>query len=182
MESLFEFQSNWVNFRLVQTTLFLLARQLRILERHVTVEVPSETLTVNSSKITVTEVQLGDKNRKKTDKVSKVQKTAVPDGNVSLQGKKIIQTMHTKATTEGKAQYVKSIRSKDENAEMSEASHDNLNSNHKLPLKKTTDSSFRKSLSDTMTDISAEQKSTQLLKHKFSSTSELKTEDKKVVF
>lgn len=169
-----------MNFRLVQTTLFLLARQLRILERHVTVEVPSETLTLNSSKITVTEVQIGDKNRKKIDKVAKGRKTAVPDGNVSG-GKSLIHTMHAKAKTDGTDQFFQFI--KDENTDKSEDSPDNLDSNHKLKMKMTTEnSSFRKSLSDTMRDTSVEQKSTQLLKHKVSSSSELTTGEKKVVY
>lgn len=182
--SLFQFQSNWVNFKLVQTTLFLLARQLRILDRYVTVEVPSETLTIDSSKIYVTEVQLGNKNHKKIDKVAKGKKTTVPDGNVSLGGKTLIRTTHGKATTEGKTQQVKKTRSKEENIENSESSPDNLDSPHKHRKKMATDnSSFRKSLSDTMTDTSAEYKTIiQLLKHKPSSSSELTSEERKVVF
>lgn len=176
-----------MNFKLVQTTLFLLARQLRILERHVTVEVPSETLTVNSSKITVTEVQLGDKNHKKTNKVTKVRKTAGPDGNVSSGGKSLTRTTHAKATTkeenEEKAQYDSKIRSKDETTEKSKASPDSLGSNHKMKSKVTNkNSSFRKSLSDTMTSTSAEQKTTQSLKHKDSDSSELTSDERKVVF
>lgn len=183
VQYLFKLQSNWVNFKLVQTTLFLLARQLRILERHVTVEVPSETLTVNSSKITVTEVQLGDKNHKKIDKVAKGRKTGFPGGNVSLGGKSLTHAMHAKATTEGKGQHDKNTRSRDETTEKSEASPDNLDSNHKIRMKMANEnSSIRKSLSDTMTTTSAEHKITQLLKHKVSSSSELTSEEKKVVF
>lgn len=183
VETLFKFQSNWVNFRLVQTTLFLLARQLRILERHVTVEVPSETLTADSSNITVTEVQLGDKNRKKTDKVVKGKKTAVPDGNVSLGGKSLILTKQAKATGEGKAHHVKKTISIDENTEKFEASPDDLDSNPKLRMKVADEnSSFRKSFSDTITGTSVERKSIPLLKRKGSSSSDLTTEEKKVVF
>lgn len=171
-----------MNFRLVQTTLILLARQLRILERHVAVDVPLETLTATSSKITVTEIQLGDKNRKKSENVAKGRKTADPRQNVSLQleEKSSIHTMH-KAKTDGKTKNVKNTRSNDDKTEKIETS-ENFKSISKNRMNVSSkNASFRKSISDTMTDVSFDHKSTSLLKQSVSSSSEVATDETMVI-
>ncbi|XP_050669447.1 myosin-9-like isoform X2 [Leptidea sinapis] len=87
-----ETETNMVNFKLIQTILFLIARQLRLLERRVEVQIGPTYMHPSSSSLSVTEVKLKAAVPKIKKRISKSQKQTADPKQQQITDPKVEQT------------------------------------------------------------------------------------------
>ena len=91
------FQGNAVNFKLVQTVLFLIARQMKILERRVELDFNSLPLMPSDSTLSVTELKVHAMQKKKPPAGAKHGGKGKPGG--AVKGKPAAGGKHGKKVT-----------------------------------------------------------------------------------